>query len=73
MPTKYKRGDIAYIVESNMAVREVEIVQISGDFAILQFTKGGGRIQLRLSRLFPTKEAAADTLPKRNPSRPDWL
>ena len=41
-----------------------------GDFAILQFTRGGGRIQLRLSRLFPTKEAAADTLPRRNPIRP---
>ena len=35
MPTKYKRGDIAYIVESNIAVREVEIVQVSGDFAII--------------------------------------
>ncbi len=70
MPIKYKRGDIAYIVESNIAIREVEIVQISGDFAILQFTKGGGRIQLRVSRLFPTKEAAADSLPKRYLSRP---
>ena len=68
MPNKYKRGDIAYIVESNIAILEVEIVQISGDFAILHFTKGGGCIQLRVSRIYPTKEAAADSLPKRSSS-----
>lgn len=65
MPNKYNLGDTAYIIESNMFIREVKIVNISGGFAVISFTKGGGRIQLRESRLFPTKEEAEANLPKK--------
>ena len=72
MSHSYKPGDTAYIIESNMAVREVKIVQISGGFAIISFARGG-RIQLRVSRLYPTKEEAEANLPKKVlPSRSPW-
>ena len=73
MSNKYSPGDTAYIIESNMFIREVKIVSLSGGFAVISFTKGEGRIQLRVSRLYPTKEDAAANLPKRERPRPDWF
>ena len=56
MPSKYDPGDKAYIVESGLFVREVEVVRVAGGFATLRFTDGTGGVRLRESRLFPTKE-----------------
>lgn len=63
MAINYKLGDTAYIVESSIAVREVLIHNISGDFYTLRFTDSKGGIKVRGSRLFPTREAAEASLP----------
>ena len=70
---RFKSGDIAYIVENGLYIREVKIRTISGGFATLVFTDREGGTRLRESRLFPTKEAAEATLPKKK-TRPhaDW-
>lgn len=62
MSINYKLGDTAYIVESSIAVREVFICNISGDFYTLRFTDSKGGIRIRRSRLFPTREAAEANL-----------
>lgn len=62
MKNQYKPGDIAYIVESALVVREVQIHNISGSFYALRFTDTNGGSKVRESRLFPTKEAAEATL-----------
>ncbi len=59
----FKIGSKAFMVESNRIVREVTIVKRNGDFYIVRFGNSGG-IQVRISRLFATKEEAEATLPK---------
>ena len=63
MAAGFKAGDKAYIVESNRVVRECSIARASGNLYIIRFTDGGG-IQLPAHRLFATKEAAEDSIPK---------
>ncbi len=58
MPSKYNSGDKAYIIESWLCIREVEVVKVSGGFATLRFMDCDGGVRLRESRLFPTKEDA---------------
>ena len=53
-----KAGDIAYLVESNRFVREVQIVRYSGGLYLVRFSDSGGGIQVRENRLFPTQELA---------------
>ena len=65
MATKYKSGGAAFIVESSRFIREVRILKIAGGFATLRFADSDGGIKLRESRLFPTKEAAESSLPKK--------
>ena len=66
MPTRYRPGDIVYMLESNWLVREVRIVKISGNFAIIRFRRDSGT-RLRLSRLFPTREEAEAAVPDHQP------
>ena len=69
MPNKYNPGDTAFIVESSRFIREVRVLMIAGGFATLQFADSDGGIKLRESRLFPTKEAAEASLPKKTTPR----
>ena len=71
MPSKYKPGDTAYIVESGLFVREVAVVKVAGGFATLRFTDGPGGVRLRESRLFPTKEEAEAEMPRKPHMRPN--
>ena len=64
MANHYNPGDIAYIVQSALVVREVMVHSISGGFCTLRFTDTNGGIKVRESRLFPTREAAEATLPR---------
>ena len=64
MNSKYKPGDIAYIVENGLAVREVKVIKANGDSLVLQFTDTGGGVRLRENRLYPDSGAAAAALPK---------
>lgn len=59
-----KVGDIAYIVESNCHVREVEIRRCSGEMFLVRFTDTGGGIQVKAHRLFPTKEDGEKSIEK---------
>lgn len=54
----YKAGDIAWIVESAIFVKEVEIVNIRGGFVTLRFKGSSGGMRVRESRLYKTKEEA---------------
>ena len=66
MPKRYRPGDIVYMLESNWLVREVRIVKVTGDFAIIRFRRDSG-IRLRISRLFPTREEAEAAVPDHQP------
>lgn len=59
-----KVGDIAYLVESNRIVREVEIRRCSGGMFLVRFTDTGGGIQIKAHRLFPTREDAEKSIEK---------
>ena len=72
MATKYNPGDIAFIVESSRFIREVKVLNAAGGFATLRFIDSDGGIKLRESRLFPTKEAAEASLPKKMTTRSQW-
>lgn len=63
MAAGLKAGDKAYIVESNRVVRECTITRASGNLYVIRFIDGGG-IQLPKHRLFATKEAAEESIPK---------
>ncbi|MBE6133042.1 MAG: hypothetical protein E7180_06660 [Erysipelotrichaceae bacterium] len=54
----FKAGDIAWIVESTIFVKEVEIVNIRGGFVTLRFKGSSGGMRVRESRLYKTKEEA---------------
>lgn len=54
----YENGTKAFIIESNRCIREVTVTRRSGDFYIVRFTDGTGGIQVRSSRLFPSREEA---------------
>ena len=58
MTVKYKPGDLAYIVESNRYIREVQIRSASGGMYVIKFTDSGGGIKVKESRLFPSKTDA---------------
>ena len=62
---KYNPGDRAYIVESNLYLREVEVVKVAAGFCTIRFVDRGGGIKVRESRLFPNKKAAEASLPKK--------
>ena len=72
MANKFKPGDTAFIVESSRFIREVTVLKITGGFATLRFPDTGGGIKLRESRLFPSKEAAEASLPKKSRSSSPW-
>lgn len=55
---KFKAGDIAWIVESTIFVKEVEIVNARGGFVTLRFKGSSGGMRVRESRLYKTKEEA---------------
>ena len=73
MSSKYSPGDIAYIVESNLYIRKVEVVKAAAGFCTIRFADHGGGIKVRESRLFPSKEAAEASLPKKEtPKKSHW-
>ena len=72
MATKYNPGDTAFIVESSRFIREVKVLKVASGFATLRFMDSDGGIKLRESRLFPTKEDAEASLPKKTTPRSQW-
>lgn len=73
MSILYSPGDRAYIVESNLYIREVEVIKAAGGFYTIKFVDHGGGIKVRESRLYPSKEAAkASLLKKEAPKKSHW-
>lgn len=64
MDTKYKYGQIVYIVESGNRVTEGTIINYSGGLYTIRLIETGGAIKLRESRLFLSKEEAQKTVQK---------
>lgn len=65
MTSTYNPGDRAYIVESNLYIREVEVIKVAGGFCTIRFVDRGGGIEVRESRFYPSREAAEASLPKK--------
>ena len=65
MVSKYQVGSQAYLLESNRIIRKVTVVSCRADFYIIRFAdnSGSGGIQVRGSRLYPTREAAEQSIP----------
>lgn len=61
----FDQGSHAFIIESSRTIREVVILQRSGDFYTVKFADSGGGIKVRGSRLYPAKEDAEAALPKK--------
>lgn len=59
----FKEGTTAFIVESNRLIREVTIVRRKGDLYIVRFIDSNGGIQVRGSRLYPTRADAEEAVP----------
>ena len=63
----FREGEQVYIVENNSHVTPVQIIRKDGEFYTIQFSDCG-RINLRESRLFRTKEEALKRI-RHAPSR----
>ena len=66
MAAGYKADDKTYIGESNRIGREGTVVRPAGNLFIIRFENGGG-IRVNKNRLFATKEAAEESIPKAKP------
>ncbi len=60
----FENGATAYFIESNRIIREVTVVKRTGDFYIVRFLNGSGGIRIRTSRLYASREAAEDSIPR---------
>lgn len=58
---KYKPGDTAFLIESNVLVRKVIVRKYVGGLVLVQNSIGGG-IKVRESRLYKTQEEAAEKI-----------
>ena len=64
---KYRPGDIAYIVGNTRFIEVVEIMNVKYGLVTIHLLRTNGYIRVRENRLFPTKEAAEASLPKKEP------
>lgn len=64
MQERLEVGSHVFIIESNRTITEVVVAARRGDFYIVRFLNGGA-IQLRRSRIFPTREEAETKIPVR--------
>ena len=55
---EYKKGDIVWIIDSTIYVKEVEIINIKYGIVTIKFKKENSGMRIRLNRLFKTKEEA---------------
>ena len=65
---KYRPGDMAYIVGNTRFIQEVEVMYVKYGLVTIHLLKQNSYIRVRENRLFPTKEAAEASLPKKDPS-----
>ena len=65
---KYRPGDIAYIVGNTRFIETVEIMIVEYGLVTIHLLRTNSYIRVRENRLFPTKEAAEASLPKKDPA-----
>ena len=56
MAARFHPGDTAFILVSNLYIHEVTVLRVEGGFVLVQIKGEKGRINIRESRLFATKE-----------------
>ena len=60
---RFKKGDLAYIVENHIRITPVKIIAASGGFCTVRFCNSdSSAIRVRDSRLFKTEEDAFGSL-----------
>lgn len=60
---RFKKGDMAYLIENQQRIRQVEIVAVSGGFFTVRFCDSeSAAIRVRESRLYKTEEEASGSL-----------
>lgn len=64
MQERLEVGSHVFIIESNRTITEVVVAARRGDFYTVRFLNGGA-IQLRRSRIYPTREKAENKIPVR--------
>lgn len=62
MQERLEVGSHVFIIESNRTITEVVVAARRGDFYTVRFMNGTA-IQLRRSRIFPTREEAKTKIP----------
>ena len=62
MQERLEVGSHVFIIESNRTITDVVVAARRGDFYTVRFLNGGA-IQLRRSRISPTREAAEEKIP----------
>ena len=60
---RFKKGDTAYLIESQRRIRQVEIIAVSGGFYTVKFCDSQlSAIRVREGRLYRTEDEASRTL-----------
>ena len=57
---------MAYIVESNLNIRNVTVERSDGEFSVISLDDFGGRLMVRSKRIYGTVEEACRHLPHGN-------
>ena len=63
---RYRPGDLAYIVGNIRFIETVEIMNVKYGLVTIHLLRTNSYIRVRENRLFPTKEAAEASLPKKD-------
>ena len=58
MNSKFQPGQIAYIIESSIFVKEVYVISSSNGFSLIRYPNKKGGYRIRESRLFRTEAEA---------------
>ena len=58
MQLKFNPGDKAFIIESSIYIKEVEIVKVSGGFYLIKYPNKTGGYRVKESRLYKTEAEA---------------
>lgn len=58
MQLKFNPGDKAFIIESSIYIKEIEIVKVSGGFYLIKYPNKAGGYRVKESRLYKTEAEA---------------
>ena len=67
-----RRGDNAYIIESNRIVRPVQILNCAGGLYLVKFLDSGGAIRIHPDRLYATRNVTEEVVKQHPIKAPGW-